>query len=218
MPSDGDSGDRRQGQTSFFVLADKQPVVPGGTTEGSREVSPGKKRDLVLVDQIEPCILLIGGQRVILDADLAELYGTTTKAFNQAVKRNAERFPSDFRFQLNAEQKQEVVTNCDHLARLKFSRTLPYAFTEHGAIMAASVLNTPRAIEVSVYVVRAFVKLREYVSAHRQLARKLAELERKVGSHDKAIRSLVATIRELMQPTTAKTRRHIGFHVGQQKQ
>ena len=97
-------------------------------------------------------------------------------------------------------------------------RYLPYAFTEHGAIMAASVLNTPRAIEVSVYVVRAFVKLREYISAHRQLAQKLAELERKVGSHDKTIRSLVATIRELMQPPAAtKPRGQIGFHLGQQR-
>ena len=106
-----------------------------------------KKRapaEVVPVDQIEPCILLIRGQRVMLDADLAGLYGTTTKAINQAVRRNPERFPADFRFELSAAEKQEVVTNCDHLARLRFSRTLPYAFTEHGAIMAASVLNTPR--------------------------------------------------------------------------
>jgi len=96
-------------------------------------------------------------------------------------------------------------------------RYLPYAFTEHGAIMAASVLNTPQAIEVSVYVVRAFVKLREYVAAHRELAQKLAELERKVGSHDQAIRSLVATIRELMAPPARGKPRQIGFHVGRGK-
>ena len=167
-----------------------------------------------MVDRIEPCILLVRGQRVMLDADLAELYGTSTKALNQAVKRNQERFPSDFRFQLTATEKHEVVTNCDHLARLKFSRALPYAFTEHGAIMAAAVLNTSRAIEVSVYVVRAFVKLRELLSAHKELAEKLGELERKVAGHDVAIQSLVAAIRRLMEPPPAPRRKQIGFHAG----
>jgi hypothetical protein len=178
-------------------------------------VSPAKKKqEVVLVDQIEPRILLMRGQKVILDADLAELYGTTTKAFNQAIRRNADRFPGDFRFRLTAAEKKEVVTNCDHLARLKFSRTLPFAFTEHGAIMAASVLNTSRAIDVSVYVVRAFVKLRELVATHRQLAAKLASLERRVAGHDEEIRSLVAAIRQLMSPPTAGRRRQIGFHTG----
>ena len=171
-----------------------------------------KRQPLILVEQIEPRILVIRGQRVMLDADLAELYGTTTKALNQAVKRNAGRFPEDFRFQLNTAEKDEVVTNCDHLARLKFSRNLPYAFTEHGALMAASVLNTPRAIDVSLYVIRAFVKLREWLSTHKELAQKLADLERKVASHDGAIQSLVAAIRQLMQPQPPSPRR-IGFHV-----
>jgi len=94
------------------------------------------------------------GQKVILDADLAKLYGVTTKRLNQQVKRNRERFPEDFMFQLTTEEKAEVVANCDHLSRLKFSPASPYAFTEHGAVMAASVLNTPRAIEVSIFVVR----------------------------------------------------------------
>ena len=106
-----------------------------------------------------------------------------------------------------------MVTNCDHLARLKFSRTLPFAFTEHGAIMAANVLNTHRAINVSVYVVRAFVKLRELLSSHKELAGKLAELERKVGSHDVAIQSLVTAIRQLMQQPPSPPRSRIGFHV-----
>ena len=104
---------------------------------------PGKKQSLILVEQIEPRILVIRGHRVILDADLAKLYGTTTKRLNEQVKRNLARFPGDFRFQLNIAEKGEVVANCDHLARLKFTRNLPYAFTEHGALMAASVLNTP---------------------------------------------------------------------------
>jgi hypothetical protein len=176
-------------------------------------MSCANEQSLIIVEQIEPRILAIRGQRVILDADLAELYGTTTKAFNQAVKRNSGRFPGDFRFQLSIAEKSEVVTNCDHLGHLKFSRNPPYAFTEHGAIMAASVLNTPRAIDVSVYVVRAFVKLREWLSAHKELAEKLAELERKVSSHDAAIQSLVTAIRQLMQPPPAASRPRIGFHV-----
>jgi hypothetical protein len=166
----------------------------------------------VLVDQIEPCIFLMRGERVMLDADLANLYGTTTKALNQAVKRNLDRFPGDFRFQLTAAEKLEVVTTCDHLARLKFTRNLPYAFTEHGALMAASVLNTSRAIEVSVYVIRAFVKLRVLLSTHKELAGKLAELERKVASHDTAIQSLVSAIRRLTEPSPAPPRPQIGFH------
>jgi hypothetical protein len=176
-------------------------------------MSPAKKGSLILVEQIEPRILVIRGQRITLDADLAELYGTTTKALNQAVKRNASRFPADFRFQLTTAEKGEVVTNCDHLARLKFTRNLPYAFTEHGALMAASVINTSRAIDVSLYVIRAFVKVREWLSTHKELAQKLADLERKVASHDGAIQSLVAAIRQLMQPPPTTSPRRIGFHV-----
>jgi hypothetical protein len=107
----------------------------------------------------------------------------------------------------------EVATNCGHLARLKFSRSLRDAFTEHGAIMAASVLNTLRAIEVSVYVVRAFVKLRELLFAHKELGGKLAELERRVGAHDEAIQTLVSAIRRLMESPPAPPRPRIGFHV-----
>ena len=176
-------------------------------------MSGRKKEEVILVHPIEPRILLIRGERVILDLDLAELYGTTTKAFNQAVKRNIGRFPGDFRFQLTAAEKEEVVTNCDHLARLKFSPALPHAFTEHGAIMAANVLNSARAIEVSVYVVRAFVRLRKLLSTHKELARKLDELEQKVASHDEAIQTLVAAIRQLMETPPSTSRRKIGFHV-----
>jgi hypothetical protein len=166
---------------------------------------------LILVNSIEPLILTIRGQRIILDYDLAALYGRATKSLNQAVKRNRERFPTDFMFQLTAEEKQEVVTNCDHLSKLKFSPRLPLAFTEHGAIMAANMLNSPQAVEVSVYVVRAFVKLREFALTHKELARKLAELEQKVGAHDESIGLLVAAIRELMTPPTQPRRGRIGF-------
>jgi hypothetical protein len=171
-----------------------------------------REKLLVRVEVIERRILLIRGQKVMLDADLAELYGVTTKRLNEQVKRNRGRFPKDFMFQLTAKEKSEVVANCDHLGRLKFSPVLPNAFTEHGAIMAASVLNTRRAIEVSVFVVRASIKLREMLTSHKELAYKLSELERKLGTHDQAIRSLMNAIRQLMMPPEPK-RRPIGFRV-----
>ena len=169
---------------------------------------------LIPVEVIEQRILLIRGQRVMLDADLAGLYGTTTKRLNEQVKRNRGRFPEDFMFQLTKKEKAEVVAICDHLAKLKFSPVLPNAFTEHGAIMVASVLNTKRAIQVSVFVVRAFVKLREMLSTHKELAHKLAALERKLQNHDESIRSLVVAIRQLMRPPEPETpKKRIGFLV-----
>ncbi|MCH8853145.1 MAG: ORF6N domain-containing protein [Planctomycetes bacterium] len=171
-----------------------------------------QKRAIIPTERIERRILLIRGQKMILDADLAVLYGVPTKVLNQAVKRNRRRFPADFMFQLTAFEKTEVVTNCDHLARLKFSSVRPHAFTEHGAIMAATVLNTRRTIEVSVYVVRVFVKLREMLANHRTLAVKLNELERHVGSHDHHIQSLLDAIRQLMEPPPAASKRKkIGY-------
>lgn len=165
---------------------------------------------VVPAERIERIVLQLRGQRVILDADLALVYGTSTKALNQAIKRNAERFPSDFAFRLTPEEKDEVVTTCDHLARLKFSPVLPLAFTEHGVIMAASVLSSPRAVEMSIVVVRAFVRLRTLLASQRQLAGKVAELERQLATHDEHIQALFATIRELMEAPDAPVRR-IGF-------
>ena len=155
-------------------------------------------------------ILLLRDQRVMLDADLADLYGVETRALNQAVKRNADRFPGDFMFQLNADEKAEVVANCDHLAKLKFSRSLPYAFTEHGALMLGNVLKSSRAIEVSLLVVRAFVQIREMLSAHKDISAKLDQMEHKLSSHDQAIAGLIDAIRQLMNPP-APARRGIGF-------
>ena len=166
------------------------------------------KQSIASVEQIESRIFLIRGQKVMLDADLAELYGVGTKVFNQAIKRNADRFPEDFMFQLSAHEKTEVVTNCDHLAKLKFSPNLPYAFTEHGAIMAASVLNSPRAVEASVQVVRAFVRLRQMLSTNAELSRKLAALEKK---YDIQFKAVFEAIRELMTPLEPKKKRPIGF-------
>jgi hypothetical protein len=160
------------------------------------------------VARIERSILHRRGHKVMIDADLARLYGVGTKALNQAVKRNKERFLEDFMFQLTKREKTEVVTNCDHLGRLKFSPTLPYAFTEHGALMLANVLNSEVAVRASVQVVRAFVRLREVLGAHKALARRLAELEKKYDSQFKVV---FDAIRQLMEPAKPKPRR-IGFH------
>jgi hypothetical protein len=169
---------------------------------------------LIPVEVIEQRILLIRGQKVILDADLAMLYGVPTRVLNQAVRRNLKRFPQDFMFKLSQPEKDQVITICDHLKNLKYAKALPNAFTEHGAIMAAGVLNTERAIQISVFVVRAFVKLREMLSTHKKLAHKLAELERKLQNHDESIRSLVVAIRQLMaRPEPEPPKKRIGFLV-----
>ena len=156
---------------------------------------------------LEERIITVRGEKVILDVDLADLYGVTTKRLNEQVKRNADRFPQDLAFLLTTDEKTEVVANCDHLRNLKFSPALPSAFTEHGALMLASVLNSPRAVEVSVFVVRAFVKLREMLASHRDLARRLDEMEKK---YDAQFRVVFDAIRELMKPPE-KPRRGIGF-------
>jgi len=158
----------------------------------------------------------------MIDADLAELYGVLTKALNQAVKRNAQRFPADFMFQLTIAEKLKVVTDCDHLAKLKFSKALPFAFTEHGAIQAANVLNSEQAINMGVYVVRAFVRLRETVVSNKELALRLDELESKTElislKHDTLenktciqLKEIVDVIRKLMAPPIPAVKRSIGF-------
>ena len=164
----------------------------------------------IISETVASRILLLRGQRVMLDADLADLYGVETRALNQAVKRNIDRFPGDFMFQLNVDEKAEVVANCDHLAKLRFSPSLPYAFTEHGALMLGNVLKSSRAVEVSLLVVRAFVQIREMLSAHKDISAKLDQMERKLSSHDQAIAGLIDAIRQLMNPP-APARRGIGF-------
>jgi hypothetical protein len=161
----------------------------------------------VPLQRIQQMVLVVRGRRVMTDADLAALYGVATRALNQAVRRNAQRFPIDFVFRLTRTEKTEVITLCDHLQALKYSPSLPLAFTEHGAIMAASVLNAPRAMEVSVYVVRAFVKLRETLASNRELSRRLAALEKK---YDAQFRVVFDAIRELMVPPILPKKR-IGF-------
>ncbi|MCX6375053.1 MAG: ORF6N domain-containing protein [Armatimonadetes bacterium] len=171
---------------------------------------------LVPLDTIVQQILVLRGQRVILDADLARMYGVSTRQLNQQIKRNPHRFPDDFMFQLTENEKRELITNCDRFNRLKHSTSCPMAFTEHGALMAASVLNSPRAVEVSVYVVRAFVKMREMLATHAELSHKLAELESRVGSHDEDIAAIMEAIRQLLSPPDPAQRR-IGFRAKEKR-
>jgi hypothetical protein len=200
-------------------------------------------RKSVAPEQIASAIVILRGQRVLQDSELAALYGVTTKRFNQQVRRNRKRFPDDFMFQLTVEETnslrsqiatlkttrsedrkhspyvEDIRSLRSQIATLKTGRGrhrkyLPFVFTEHGAIMAATILNSPRAIEMSVYVVRAFVQLREMLASNKELARRFAQLEtrldKKLTTHDEAIAAILSAIRQLMHPPVPK-RRPIGF-------
>jgi hypothetical protein len=171
---------------------------------------------LVTTESVERAIIVLRGRRVILDSELATLYGVTVSVFNQAVKRNMERFPDDFAFQLTREEyeslrSQIVILKAGRGAHRKY---LPYVFTEHGAVMAASVLNSPKAVEMSVEVVRAFVRLRQILASNRQLAARVDALEQKMNQsnavHSKNIGSLFDAVRSLMT-VPEKPKRQIGF-------
>ena len=157
-------------------------------------------------------ILMLRGLPVLIDADLSRLYGVETRALNQAVRRNPDRFPKDFFFQLTAAEKAEVITNCDHLKNLKFSKALPYAFTEHGALMAANVLNSPEAVKMSVFIIRAFLKQRVALSANAAILKRLAEIDKTLLIHDRALRDVYQKLLPLLQPPPPPPRRRIGFH------
>jgi hypothetical protein len=169
------------------------------------------KTAMVVASKVDSKIFVLRGQRVILDRDLAELYGIQVRQLNQQAKRNAKRFPAAFRFQLSPHElkilrSQNVISREGHGG----TRYLPYAFTEHGAIMAATVLNSERAIEMSVFVVLAFVRMRRAIAGNRNVLTKLAELERRLEGHDTDIQDLMNAIRELMSPPEP-TRTRIGF-------
>jgi phage regulator Rha-like protein len=171
------------------------------------------KRPSHLATPVESRILSLRHQRVILDSDLAELYGVPVRQLNQQVKRNRDRFPTDFTFQLTAKEdealrSQTVISKKGRGGR----RYPPYAFTEHGAIMAATVLNSKQAIEMSVFVVRAFVRMREMLVKNRQLAAKINELDRRLETHDTAIQDIIDAIKELMLPE-GPSKRKIGFQL-----
>jgi len=164
------------------------------------------------VENIARRIFLIGGRKVLLDTDLAGLYGVTTKRFNEQVRRNSARFPADFMFRLTPEQWRSLRSQIAILepGRGRHRKYLPWAFTEHGAIMAATILNSPHAMQVSVFIVRAFVRLRELLLANRALAKRLDEHERKLAAHDQAIGTLVTTLQDLLTVPEPK-RGRIGF-------
>lgn len=177
-----------------------------------KRMSQAGKRSVA--EHIEKAILLIRGQKVMLDRDLAELYDVPTKRLNEQVRRNLRRFPDDFTFQLTA---QEAAALRSQIATLKagrgrHSKYAPYAFTEQGVAMLSSVLNSDRAIEVNIAIMRAFVRLREILSTHKDLARKLADLEGKLGQHDEKFTIVFEAIRQLTTPPPAPPKRRIGFH------
>jgi ORF6N domain len=162
---------------------------------------------------LESAIYLIRGQRAMLDSDLADIYGTSTTRLNEQLRRNRQRFPEDFAFQLTVEEFKHLISQIAISKKGRGGRRkLPWVFNEHGTIMLASVLNSEIAIQASVRFVRAFVRLREIISANAELAAKFAQLERRLDSHDEAIAQLFAAIRQLLAPAPAK-KREIGFHV-----
>jgi ORF6N domain len=190
-------------------------------------------KEIIPLERVAQSIYLLRGQKVMLDVDLAVLYGVATKVLNQAVKRNRERFPPDFTFQLNGKEtanlrsrfvisslqpakNQGNLSNRSQIVTGSFkhreTRSRPYAFTEQGVAMLSSVLNSERAVKVNIAIMRAFVNLRETLETNRELARKFAELEKRVGKHDEKIDAILEAIRQLMAPPT-KPRREIGFHI-----
>lgn len=162
--------------------------------------------DIVVINKI----IQLRGRRVMIDKDIAELYGVPTKRLNEQVKRNLKRFPEDFMFQLTKEEKAEVVAICDHLNSLKFSANLPFAFTEYGAVMLASILNSDRAITVNIQIVRIFTEIREMLLTNKELLIKFNELEKNVTSNSDDIQTIFRALKQLLNPPQ-KERNPIGY-------
>ena len=168
--------------------------------------------EIIQAENVALSIRLLRGQKVMLDFDLAALYGVETKTLNQAVKRNSERFPKDFMFRLNARETESLRSQFVTLKRGEHLKYPPYAFTEQGVAMLSSVLRSPRAVKVNIAIMRAFVQLRAALETNRELSRMFTQLEGRVGKHDREIRAIIDAIQQLMAPRT-KTKREIGFHV-----
>jgi hypothetical protein len=193
----------------FFVpvLCDELPFEKMAILDGSGQ-------DLIPVELIENKIFVLRGHRVMLDRDLADLYGVETRVLNQAMKRNADRFPEDFMFELDLEEGKAVMALRSQSVTLKRGEHLKYAphvFTEHGAMMLANVLSSPVAVRASIQVVRAFVRLRQMLSTNEELARKIDALERKAGKHDADLEGILSMLRKLLQPPPVAPKRTIGF-------
>jgi hypothetical protein len=170
--------------------------------------------DLIPLERIEQRIFLVRGKRVMLDADLADLYQVETRALVQAVKRNRDRFPTDFMFQLSIEEaaamRSQTVIGSKRNVRYE-----PYAFTEHGVAMLSSVLRSKRAVQMNILIIRAFIKLRDILAAHQDLARAIEDLRRKQDEHGGQITAIIETINELLLPEPVPEKRRIGFHTGE---
>lgn len=169
------------------------------------------KKSILPDEVIMNKILIIRDKKVMIDRDLAELYGVSTKQLNQQVKRNIARFPADFMFKLSKKEKEEVVTNCDHLKVLRFSPNLPYVFTEYGAVMLASVLNSDKAIQVNIQIVKVFTKMKEMLLTNKDILQKLEKMEKDVKENKKDIAIIFEALKQLLNPQQPK-RRMIGFN------
>ena len=162
---------------------------------------------LIPVEYIEKRIFIIRDEKVMIDRHLADMYGVETRILNQAVKRNIKRFPHEFMFQLTKEEREKVITICDDLGSLKFARTMPFAFTEHGLAMLSSVLNSDRAIQVNIQIIKTFVRLRQMLAGHKDLQKKIEEMEAK---YDKQFRVVFEAIKQLLSEEE-KPKKRIGF-------
>ncbi len=170
--------------------------------------------ELIPVERIENKIFLIKGQKVMLDRDLAALYGVQTKRLNEAVKRNSTRFPGEFMFQLSEKEKLELVANCGRFSALKHSTSLPYAFNEHGVAMLSSVLNSEKAVQVNILIIKTFIRLSRIITSHKELACQVEELQKRYGRHEVEISMVFKLLKKLMEPGQEKPAKKIGFVVG----
>lgn len=171
----------------------------------------GRTQAIIPIERIEQCIFLLRGEKVMLDRDLAKLYGVTTKALNQAVKRNIERFPDDFMFQLDKPEAERLVTNCDRFRPLKHAAGTPYAFTEQGIAMLSSVLRSDQAVEVNIAIMRTFVHLRRMMADNSLLRSRIESLEKKYDGHDEQIRQVFGVLKAMLTEDV-KPQKQIGYH------
>jgi hypothetical protein len=184
------------------------------SSQWQRKAMPKSDQGLIPIEVIENRIFILRGHRVMLDRDLAELYGVETRVLNQAVGRNSDRFPEDFMFQLTMEEGKAVLLSRSQFVTLKRGHNVKYrpsVFTEHGAVMLANVLRSSVAVRASIQVVRAFVHLRQMLATNQGLARKIEALERKVGKHDADLQAILSVLQKLLQPPPAPAKRPIGF-------
>jgi hypothetical protein len=166
---------------------------------------------MVTEKDILDCIIRIRDKKVMIDRDLALIYGVTTKRLNEQVKRNMSRFPADFVFELTKDEKGELVANCDRFLMLRHSTTLPYAFTEHGAVMLACILNSEKAIQANIQIVRVFTAIREMALLNKDLLLKMEKIEQKLGIHDKELAVIFSTLKKMLEPKPIAKRNQIGF-------